>query len=96
MIVRISGEGQYELDDEESARLEEMDREITAALHAGDAERFHALLEEALAYVRKQGDIVGQDQVVPSQIIMPPSDVTVDEAHKFFEDDSAYTEPLPA
>ena len=41
MIVRVSGEAQYELPDGDAARLNEIDNETTAAVEAGDEAGFH-------------------------------------------------------
>jgi hypothetical protein len=96
VIVRISGEGQYELDDSEGQRLDEMDREVTDALHAGDEARFHELLHRSLDYVRRNGDSVPDDRIVTSDIILPPEDVTLDEARRFFHDTDHYSQPVSA
>ena len=44
MIVRISTEGQYELQDGTLEQLHELDNACQAAVEAGDGERFHACL----------------------------------------------------
>lgn len=96
MIVRISGEGQYELNDSAAHRLEALDATLTEALHAGDEQRFHRDLREVMAFVRSEGKPVAPDQVVPSQVIIPPDDVTMDEARKFFSDDGEHMHPVSA
>jgi hypothetical protein len=95
VIVRISGTGQFELDDEAAHHLDAIDARITQAIHAGQEQEFHALLHEALEYVRASGKPVPHDSVVPSQVILPPEDVTLDEAQRFFTDEGLLT-PLPA
>ena len=50
VIVRISGEGQFELPDEDAERLNELDNEAVAAVEAGDeAELPRALGADARA-----------------------------------------------
>ena len=55
MIVRISNEGQYRLDDGLHARLNELDDAAVAAVEAGDEDAFHAAFEELLQVVRTEG-----------------------------------------
>jgi hypothetical protein len=95
VIVRISGTGQFELDDEAVHHLDAIDTKLTEALHAGQEQEFHALLHEAIEYVRTSGSEVPHDRVVPSQVILPPEDVSLDEAQRFFTDEGLM-EPLPA
>ncbi|MDQ2742158.1 MAG: hypothetical protein M3Z66_07645 [Chloroflexota bacterium] len=96
MIVRISGEGQYDLDDSATRKLEAMDKELTEALHANQEQRFHHLLHQAIAFVRDSGKPVPHDQVVPSDVIIPPEDVTMAEAQNFFSDEGNHMHPVSA
>ena len=95
MIVRISGLGQYELDDQAVRRLDELDTALTAALNENQEERFHQLLQEAITFVQQGGKEVAADTVVPSEVIIPPEDITLQEAHRFFTDEGLM-QPLPA
>lgn len=95
MIVRISGQGQYELDDAGVHRLEELDREVTDAIQADDEAGFHRALAQVVECVERDGTPVPHDRVVPSEVIVPPPDVTIHEARRYFTDDS-HLEPLPA
>jgi hypothetical protein len=95
MIVRIQGEGQYELDDEAVHRLDEMDAKLFTALEASDEQAFHHALTEVVAFVESHGKPVPNDRVVPSTIILPPSDITLDEARRLFTDRS-YFQPVEA
>lgn len=84
MIVRIAGEGQYELSDDHLARLNELDNAAVAAVEAGEEERFSALLSDMHELVRADGRPVPEDELVPSQVILPPADTTLDEAEADF------------
>ena len=44
MIVRILGEGQFELEDDQIASLEELDQQLVAALEADDEPTFRDVL----------------------------------------------------
>lgn len=95
MIVRISGVGQYELEDDAVRKLDELDTKLTAALNAGNEQEFHSLLNETINFVQSSGAEVAADRVVPSDVIVPPDDVTISEARNFFTDEGLMA-PLPA
>lgn len=87
MIVRISGHGQFELDDAAVHHLHELDTTLTAALHAGQEAEFHRLLASIIAYIEENGSPLPHERVAPSDIIVPPGDVSMDEAQQFFTDE---------
>ena len=80
MIVRISGEGQYRLPDNDAERLNELDNSAVEAVEGGDEERFHSLFDEMLSLVESDGEELPDDELVESDVILPPRDVTFDEA----------------
>ena len=55
MIVRILGEGQYDVSDEAMDRLNELDAAVESAVEAGDAETFSKALAVLLDGVRTAG-----------------------------------------
>jgi hypothetical protein len=84
MIVRISGEDQYRLADEDCGHLEELERELIAAVDAADQAAFAAALPAVLDYVRSKGTPVGDEELESSDVILPPADVTLEEAAREF------------
>ena len=80
MIVRISGEGQFTLPDDDASRLNELDNEAVAAVEAGDEAKFAELWSQMLALVEKDGTELGADELEESDVILPPRDVTFAEA----------------
>ena len=84
MIVRIAGEGQFELPEDVAAKLNELDNEAVAAVEAGDEARFHELFDQMLAIVSDGGAEVSDDEIVVSQVIIPPRDLTFEEAKAEF------------
>ena len=87
MIVRISTEGQYRLPDEETDRLNDLDNDAVAAVDAGEEERFHEVFEQMLALVRGEGRPLEDDDLEPSDLILPPPDLTFTEAGEHFTGD---------
>jgi hypothetical protein len=95
MIVRISGTGQFDLENEAVDRLHQLDAELTKVMDARDEIRFHELLASIINLVQKEGEPVSNDTVVPSDVIVPPEDITLEEAHSFFTDEGLL-HPVPA
>ena len=83
MIVRISTEGQYDLGDGDVAALNELDNAAVAACEADDEARFHEAFARLLEFVRSNGTSV-DDDLVGSDVILPPPDVTMEEARAEF------------
>ncbi|HZU41009.1 MAG TPA: hypothetical protein VE992_08145 [Solirubrobacteraceae bacterium] len=84
MIVRISTEGQYELSEADVAQLNELDNEAVSACEGDDEQRFAAVFERLLGFVREHGRAVADDELAPSDLILPPPDVSLAEARKEF------------
>ena len=84
MIVRIAGEGPYRLPDADAERLNELDNRAVAAVEAGDQEGFKDLWEQMLALVETDGEALPDDELVASDVILPPRDVTFAEAQGEF------------
>jgi hypothetical protein len=87
VIVRISGEGQYKLPDEDAGRLNELDNEAVAAAEGGDTGRFAELWNQMLELVERDGEAVGDDELVESDVILPPRDISFEEAAGEFTGD---------
>jgi PspA-Associated protein len=84
MIVRISGEDQYELPDGEAGRLNELEKNVVAIVEAGHEDRFSDAYSALLEFVRTHGTRVRDDQIENSEVILPPSDLTFAEAGEEF------------
>jgi hypothetical protein len=84
MIVRISGEDQYRLPDEEGARLDELESAVVALVEGGREDGFGDAFQALLDYVRTHGTPIGDDELESSDVILPPADVTFEEAGREF------------
>ena len=81
MIVRISMDDQYEVQD--TAKLEELDDAAHAAANSNDEAAFRAAYEQLLEFVRAGGP-VDEDHLGGSDLILPPADVSLAEARAEF------------
>ena len=84
MIVRIAGENQYRLPDGDAERLNELDNRAVAAVEAGDETGFQELWQQMLALVEADGEELADDELISSDVILPPRDVTFAEAQGEF------------
>jgi hypothetical protein len=80
VIVRIAGEGQFEISDDCAGRLNELDNEAVAAVDSGDPAKFEDLFRQMIQMIESEGSRVPDDELVVSEVIVPPRDITFDEA----------------
>ena len=84
MIVRISGEGQFDLADSESAGLNELEAAVVGAVERRDEAAFKQSLAALLDHVRSAGSAVAEDTLEGSDVILPPADTSLQEAEEEF------------
>jgi hypothetical protein len=87
VIVRISGEGQFRLPDNDAERLNDLDNAAVEAVQAGDEDKFQSLFDEMLGLVESDGEELADDELVESDVILPPRDVSFEEAAGEFTGD---------
>jgi len=80
VIVRIAGEGQFRLPDEDAQRLNQLDNEAVSAVEAGNRERFKELWSQMLDIVASDGHELDDDELSESDVILPPRNVSFEEA----------------
>jgi len=85
VIVRLMGEGQFEVDDEVAKGLNGLDEQAGAAVEQGDEEKLRELLQRMADAVRMNGARVPDEDLTPSEAIVPPDDLSLDEARELFE-----------
>ncbi len=93
MIVRISGEGQYELDDAHHGKLDELDDLVVAAVDGGDKDGYDQRFKDLLTFVRTEGKELPDDDLHGSDFILPPSDLTFEEAGQEFTGEGLIPDP---
>jgi hypothetical protein len=84
MIVRVSGEGQYRLEGADG-RLNELDNAVVAAVKAGDEGAYRSSYDALLQFVRSSGSALPDDELVGSDLILPPPDLSLREAEREFQ-----------
>ncbi len=77
MIVRILGEGQYDVSDDALDRLNQLDSTVEAAVEAGDDAAFATALAELHEGIRTMGVAHALDSLDESDLILPAADATI-------------------
>jgi hypothetical protein len=84
VIVRISGEDQYRLDDSERDALSQLEDGLADVVESGREDDFEEALTALLEFVRSHGELVDDDDLVGSDYILPPPDATFSEVSQEF------------
>jgi len=87
MIVRILGEGQRAVDDGQLETLNALDNDLIQAVDSGDADGFNSALSALLDKVRQIGKALPDDEIVPSDLVLPSADASLDEVRELLGDE---------
>ncbi len=87
MIVRIMGEGQFELGDEAVTGLNALDAELESAVEGDDEAAFARTLTKLLDEVRSLGTAVDVDELAASDLILPGADATISDVSAMLTDE---------
>jgi hypothetical protein len=87
VIVRVLGEGQYDLSDEAVAALNDLDAKVESAIEAGDEETFQDALAALLDGVRTAGVPHDAETLDSSDLILPMADATLAEVKDMLSGD---------
>jgi hypothetical protein len=85
VIVRISTEGQYDVPNEDIDELNKLDNAAVDACGYSDEAHFREAFDQLLNLVRAKGTPVPDDALYGSDIILPPPDVSLEEAQEEFQ-----------
>ena len=85
MIVRILGDNQYRLEEHHLQQLAALDNRLLEAVHADDHDRFVALLQQIVLFIREQGQPLANDELFASDLMVPAPDMTLHEAKRYLE-----------
>ena len=96
MIVRLMGEGQYRVDDSLRERLNELDDKAGAALEEGDEIELDQILDQMFQLVRGEGEKLADDDLSPSDAVVPPSDMTLEESRQLMSQEGFIPDPPAA
>jgi hypothetical protein len=87
VIIRILGEGQWEVDAAKLADLNELDRHVEHAIKVSDNIEFREALTRLLTEVHEEGTPVPDDVFIESDLVLPPSDATLEDVKAMLSDE---------
>ena len=84
MIIRIMGQGQYRVKSSLFDDLNAIDNKIVGYVQKGDEKGYKKSLAELIGMILRDGKVVPSKDLVESDIIVPPVDMTLEEARQVF------------
>jgi uncharacterized LabA/DUF88 family protein len=87
VIVRILGEGQWDVEEAHLEVLNALDAAVESAVEVSDETAFSPALTALLDAVRSQGTRLEDDSLEDSDLILPPADATLEEVRDLLADD---------
>lgn len=90
MIIRIMGEGQYQASEALCNELNRIDNHIVTLVKEGRAEEYRKELAKLISEVKSKAEPVDPKEIVESDIIVPPGDLTFEEAKAVFKGEGLF------
>ncbi len=84
MIVRIFSDGQYRIPEDVQARLHELDVATVEAIDASDEAAFSSSYSALVELIHVNGVRLADEELEPSDLMLPPADITLEEAREEF------------
>lgn len=85
MIIRVMGEGQYRVDSALFDTLNAIDNRIVEDVQTGNQQAYERSLAELIGCIQREGQRIADTELVESDIIVPPADMTLAEARDVFK-----------
>lgn len=87
MILRILGEGQFEMAESALDELNRLDDDLVAAIEAADEEVFRTRLATLVDRAHQLGTPMPADYLGPSDCALPGADSTLEEVRELLGDE---------
>jgi hypothetical protein len=87
VIVRLMGQAQYRIDDGVREKLQELDEKAGSALEREDEQEMDGYLDEMWKLVESKGELLPADDLHPSDALIPPSDLSLEETRQLFSEE---------
>jgi hypothetical protein len=95
-IVRIMGQGQYKVNEEIVRNINDIDNAIVQILQNADKsddQEFKTKIGHLVQIITSKGQRLDDKEIVESDIIVPDSDISIDEAKKVFKGEGIIPDP---
>ena len=87
MIVRILGEGRYDVPDADLPAIEQLDEVLVDALDRADEAAFSGALADLVGQVRHSGTRLADDDLGTSGLVVPHEGSTLDEVQALLSEE---------
>jgi hypothetical protein len=87
------GEGQFQVGDSLADTLNELDDRAQAAVDAEDEPELDRVLDQMWSLVRAEGEPLAEDDLSTSDVVIPPSDLTLEETRRLFSPEGLIPDP---
>jgi hypothetical protein len=87
MIIRILGEGQYDVDNRHLDELNVLDDQLLTAVQADDVAAYGPALGALLEAVRRLGTPLPDDVLTVSELVIPDQDADLAQVRALLADD---------
>ena len=78
------GEGQYNVKSSNFDKLNKIDNKIVEYVQKGDEKGYKKGLADLIGMIRREGVMVDNEELIESDVIVPPADMTLEEARQVF------------
>jgi len=85
LIIRIMGEGQYRAPEALCDELNQIDNRIVDLVNEGKVEEFRSELARLVSQIKERGEPIKAEEILESDIIVPPEDLSFEEAKNVFK-----------
>jgi hypothetical protein len=83
----MGGGGQYEVAEGVVTELNGLDDKAMAALDRNDEQELDGVLAQMAELVEREGSRLADEDLSPSDLVIPPPDLTLEETRALFSDD---------
>jgi len=94
VIVRIATEDQFEIPGDQYEALNDLDNAVVAAVEADDEEAYAKTFAQLIDFIHTNGTKVADDDLRESDVIVPPSDTSLEEAKADFSGEGIIPESV--
>ncbi|WP_321419256.1 hypothetical protein [uncultured Methanomethylovorans sp.] len=84
MIIRIMGQGQYNVPSSLFDELNAIDNRIVGHVTKGDENAYKQDLVALISKIKQNGTVLAAEEIIESDVIVPPEDLTFAEAKGVF------------
>lgn len=85
MIIRIMGEGQYRVPEALCDKLNQIDNRIVQLVEEEKIVEFQNEFAKLISEIKEKGEPIEAEEILKSDIIVPPEDLSLEEAKSIFK-----------